>query len=145
MRWLGQAQRAFDLMCERANSRVAFGSTLAEKQQIQAMIFETAAEIQACRLLTLAGGAQDGCWRPGARRDRHHQGRRREDAAQHDRPRDPGLRREGRDQRHAARAHVPPARFARIYDGPDEVHRATVAACILREYQRGAGWDFGTR
>src|SRR4029077_7942116 len=32
MRWLGQAQRAFDLMCARANSRVAFGGPLAEKQ-----------------------------------------------------------------------------------------------------------------
>src|SRR5436190_10223307 len=53
MRWLGQAQRAFELMCERANNRVAFGSTLAEKQSIQNMVFATAAEIQACRLLTL--------------------------------------------------------------------------------------------
>jgi len=47
MRWLGQAQRAFDLMCERANNRVAFGSPLADKQQVQQMIFDTAAEIQA--------------------------------------------------------------------------------------------------
>ena len=37
------------------------------------------------------------------------------------------------------------ARFARIYDGPDEVHRSTVARLILREYSRGGGWDFGTR
>ena len=37
------------------------------------------------------------------------------------------------------------ARFARIYDGPDEVHRATVSRLILREYKRGAGWDFGVR
>jgi alkylation response protein AidB-like acyl-CoA dehydrogenase len=29
MRWLGQAQRAFDLMCERANGRTAFGEPLA--------------------------------------------------------------------------------------------------------------------
>src|SRR5262245_8095213 len=29
MRWLGQAQRAFDLMCERARTRVAFGGPLA--------------------------------------------------------------------------------------------------------------------
>jgi alkylation response protein AidB-like acyl-CoA dehydrogenase len=53
MRWLGQAQRAFDLMCERALNRTAFGSPLADKQQVQQMIFETAAEIQSCRLLTL--------------------------------------------------------------------------------------------
>ena len=37
------------------------------------------------------------------------------------------------------------ARFARIYDGPDEVHRMTVARRVLREYQRGDGWDFGLR
>src|SRR5258705_10796753 len=53
MRWLGQAQRAFELMCERANSRIAFGSPLADKQQVQQMVFETAAEIPACRPLTL--------------------------------------------------------------------------------------------
>ncbi|MFB3104141.1 MAG: acyl-CoA dehydrogenase family protein, partial [Pseudomonadales bacterium] len=53
MRWLGQAQRAFDLMCERANSRVVFGKTLGEHQQIQKFVFDTAAEIQASRLLTL--------------------------------------------------------------------------------------------
>lgn len=37
------------------------------------------------------------------------------------------------------------ARAARIYDGPDEVHRSTVARLILREYSRNRGWDFGTR
>ena len=30
------------------------------------------------------------------------------------------------------------ARFARIYDGPDEVHRSTVARLILREYRAAA-------
>ncbi|MBM3554477.1 MAG: acyl-CoA dehydrogenase, partial [Alphaproteobacteria bacterium] len=53
MRWLGQAQRAFDLMCKRAHERSAFGSRLADKQLVQKMIFDSAAEIQACRLLTL--------------------------------------------------------------------------------------------
>src|SRR5579859_1455723 len=53
MRWLGQAQRAYDMMCDRAISRVAFGSALADKQLIQKMIFDTAAEIRASRLLTL--------------------------------------------------------------------------------------------
>ena len=53
MRWLGQAQRAFDLMCRRANERVAFGGPLAGKQLVQKMVFDSAAEIQACRLLTL--------------------------------------------------------------------------------------------
>jgi len=37
------------------------------------------------------------------------------------------------------------ARFARIYDGPDEVHRVSVARQILRAYRKGEGWDFGLR
>ena len=53
MRWLGQAQRAFDLMCRRANERIAFGGPLAGKQLVQKMVFDSAAEIQACRRLTL--------------------------------------------------------------------------------------------
>src|SRR5213596_2919535 len=53
MRWLGQAQRAFELMCDRANNRVAFGEPLARKQLIQKMVFDSYAEIQSCRLLTL--------------------------------------------------------------------------------------------
>ena len=54
MRWLGQAQRAFDLMCERANSRVAFGKTLGQHQQIQKFVFDSLCEIQASRMLTLS-------------------------------------------------------------------------------------------
>ena len=53
MRWLGQAQRAFELLCERLNDRVAFGEPLSHKQLMQQHVFESYAEIQACRLLTL--------------------------------------------------------------------------------------------
>ena len=35
MRWLGQLRWVFDMLCERAVSRYAHGSTLAEKQTIQ--------------------------------------------------------------------------------------------------------------
>jgi len=56
MRWLGQALRAYELMCERAVSREAFGSVLAEKQLIQEMVFMTAAEIKAHRLMNTRGG-----------------------------------------------------------------------------------------
>jgi alkylation response protein AidB-like acyl-CoA dehydrogenase len=34
------------------------------------------------------------------------------------------------------------ARAARIYDGPDEVHRMVVARRILREFQQGRAWEF---
>lgn len=55
MRWLGICSRAFDLMCSRANSRVISpdGKTLASKQIVQAWVAESAAEIQAARLMTL--------------------------------------------------------------------------------------------
>ena len=53
MRWLGQMQRAFELMCTRALEREAFGSRLADKQTIQNWIADSAAEIHACRLMTL--------------------------------------------------------------------------------------------
>ncbi len=35
------------------------------------------------------------------------------------------------------------ARAARIYDGPDEVHRMAVARRILDRYRSGDGWSFG--
>jgi acyl-CoA dehydrogenase len=145
MRWLGQAQRAFDLMCERANSRRAFGSTLGEKQQIQAMIFETAAEIQSSRLLTLAAAHKMDSGDParveigiikvvGAKMLHNTIDRAIQVFGAMGVTSDTPLE---RMYRHA--------RFARIYDGPDEVHRATVSRLILREYTRGRGWDFGTR
>jgi alkylation response protein AidB-like acyl-CoA dehydrogenase len=145
MRWLGQAQRAFDLMCERANSRVAFGSPLADKQQVQQMIFDTAAEIQACRLLTLDAAHKIDQGDParveigiikvvGAQMVHHAIDRAIQVFGAKGVSADTPLE---RMYRHA--------RFARIYDGPDEVHRVSVARQILRAYQKGEGWDFGLR
>ncbi|MGH7787746.1 MAG: acyl-CoA dehydrogenase family protein [Candidatus Binatia bacterium] len=145
MRWLGQAQRAFDLMCERANSRVAFGSPLADKQQVQQMIFETAAEIQACRLLTLDAAHKIDQGDParieigiikvvGAQMLHHAIDRAIQVFGAKGVSADTPLE---RMYRHA--------RFARIYDGPDEVHRVSVARQILRTYKKGEVWDFGVR
>ena len=53
MRWLGQMQRAFELMCSYALEREVCGGPLAEKQTVQNWIADSAAEIQACRLMTL--------------------------------------------------------------------------------------------
>jgi acyl-CoA dehydrogenase len=133
MRWLGQAERAFELMCARANARFAHGSLLAEKGEIQRYVAESAAEIQAARLMTLdaarvmdAGGearveiALIKFW--GAR-------------MLHD-VIDRAI------QVHGAlgvTADTPlelmyrEARYARIYDGPDEVHRMVVARRLLRD------------
>ena len=55
MRWIGICQRALELMCRRATQRVIAmdGKTLATRQIIQAWVAESAAEIQAARLMTL--------------------------------------------------------------------------------------------
>ncbi|ANU22233.1 acyl-CoA dehydrogenase family protein [Planococcus donghaensis] len=53
MRAIGAAERALDLLCKRADSREAFGSTLAEKDVIKEIIAESRIEIEQARLLTL--------------------------------------------------------------------------------------------
>ena len=53
MRALGTAERAIEMMCDRANSREAFGEKLAEKQFIQDFIAKSRMEIDQARLLTL--------------------------------------------------------------------------------------------
>ena len=53
MRAIGGAQRALDMMCERALKRVAHGSPLAEKGVIQEWIAKSRMEIEQARLLVL--------------------------------------------------------------------------------------------
>jgi acyl-CoA dehydrogenase len=53
MRWVGQCNRAFEMMCERAVSRSTKGQLLGQKQMIQEMIADSAVEIRALRLLAL--------------------------------------------------------------------------------------------
>jgi len=58
MRWIGQANRALEMMCDYAHRREAFGGTLAEKQTVQNWIADSAAEIHAFRMITL-----DAAWK----------------------------------------------------------------------------------
>ncbi|KJZ12876.1 acyl-CoA dehydrogenase [Marinomonas sp. S3726] len=53
MRSVGAAQRALDLMCERANERIAFGKPLSKQQSVREDIAKSACEIEQVRLLTL--------------------------------------------------------------------------------------------
>ena len=53
MRASGGAEYAIELMCRRANSRVAFGGTLGEKQFVQDMIAKSRMEVDQARLLTM--------------------------------------------------------------------------------------------
>lgn len=53
MRLIGRSQRVLEMMCERAESRVAFGKKLSEQGKIREEIALSACEIEQARLLTL--------------------------------------------------------------------------------------------
>ena len=53
MRLIGRSQRVLELMCERAESRVAFGRKLSEQGKIREDIALSSCEIEQARLLTL--------------------------------------------------------------------------------------------
>jgi acyl-CoA dehydrogenase len=136
MRWLGQSQRAFDMLCERAVSRHAHGSRLADKQMVQDWVATSAAEMRAARLLTLhAAWTMD---QVGASNARVEIGMIKYWGAKvlHD-VIDRAIQVNGSlgfsadlplEQMYRS------ARAARIYDGPDEVHKESVARRILRGY-----------
>ena len=142
MRWLGQMQRAFELMCSYALEREAFGSPLDDKQTVQSWIADSAAEIQACRLLTLDAAHkidQGSEARVEVSLIKFYAARVLNDVI------DRAL------QVHGARgltdltplgAMYAMARGARIYDGPDEVHRMVVARRILKSFAAGEPWRF---
>ena len=94
MRWVGVCRRAFDALCERAVSKSVHGGPLSEKQTIQNWVADSAAAIEASRLLTLQAAwkiDRDGVER-GAQRDRDDQVLGRADHARRARPRHPGPR-----------------------------------------------------
>jgi acyl-CoA dehydrogenase len=53
MRSIGMAERALELMCQRAQSRVTFGKPVAENANIQDWIAESRIELEMIRLLTM--------------------------------------------------------------------------------------------
>ena len=53
MRLIGQAERALELMCKRASSRMAFGKLIAQQTVTQERIAEARCKIDMARLLTL--------------------------------------------------------------------------------------------
>ena len=145
MRWLGQAQRAFDLMCDRLNDRAIRDEKLADKQLMQAFVFESAAEIQQSRLMTLdAARKMDAGDQArveislikvtGARMLHNVIDRAIQVMGARGVTDDTPLERMYRQ-----------ARFARLVDGADEVHIYRTGRRILRAFERGEGYDFGER
>jgi alkylation response protein AidB-like acyl-CoA dehydrogenase len=142
MRWIGQAKRAMDIMCERAVSRRSHGSLLAGHQMIQDYVALSHTEIEAARLLTFHTA-----WKM----DRFGASAVRADISM-------------------VKAHVSRVvlsvldraiqvcgalgysgdlpleswyrgtRFGPIGDGPDELHKSVVARTVLRQYRPVEGW-----
>lgn len=136
MRWIGVAERALDLACARVASReLRPGVSLASRQSVQHDIAESRAEIDAARLLVLD---------TAERMEAEGQAARVRIslikffvAGVLDRVLDRAL------QAHGALGLTDDTvlafmwrheRAARIYDGPDEVHKSVVAREVLRPY-----------
>ncbi len=140
MRWIGIAERCFDLMCQRASQReMAPGEPLASRQTVQNWIADSRAEIDAARLMTLHAG-----WRidqVGTRAARVDISTIKFFVA------DVMMKVIDRAiQTHGAlgisddtvlSTFYRNERAARIYDGPDEVHRGLVARQMLKKYAAG--------
>jgi alkylation response protein AidB-like acyl-CoA dehydrogenase len=143
MRWLGQMQRAFELMCARANERAIRGEPLSKNGQIRLLIAESAADIFSHRAATLTAAEAV---------DRGSEARMEISLIKF---RGAQLLHNVIDraiQLHGAlgvTSDTPlewmyrEARYARIYDGPDEVHRDRVARTLAQDAST-APWSAGS-
>jgi acyl-CoA dehydrogenase len=136
MRWIGQARRAFDMMCERALSRYSHGSLLAEKQMIQDFIAESLIDIETAKML---------CMKAAWHMDKHGSSRSRTEIAM---IKVYGTRMlfnviDRAIQVHGALGYTTDlpleemyrwARASRLVDGADEVHKVTIARQVLKDY-----------
>ncbi len=140
MRWIGVCQRAFDMMVRRAATReIAPGERLGTRQSVQNWLAESRAEIDAARLLVLHAA-----WtieRHGGRAAESRQ------AISLIKFHAAGVLQTVIDR--AVQVHgalgisddtilswfYRHERAARIYDGPDEVHKSSAARQILKRYE----------
>jgi acyl-CoA dehydrogenase len=137
MRWLGVARRAFDMLCERSVYRYAHGSTLGKHGTVQNWIADSEAEMLAARLMTLhAAWKMDTQGVMAARKEialiKFYGAGVLHDVVDRALQAHGGL---GYSTDLPLEAMYRYARAARIYDGPDEVHRASVARQVLRGYE----------
>ncbi|PCG87472.1 acyl-CoA dehydrogenase [Streptomyces sp. WZ.A104] len=139
LRWLGQAERAFDLMCERAATRNGARGPLADHQLVQQHVFDALLALRTTRPLVHEAVALIAAGRDA----RTEVGLAKVAAAR--------LLQQVTDsaiQVHGAAGLGPDTalpslfrggRAARILDGPDELHITSVAGRVLRGYGRGHG------
>ncbi len=138
MRWIGICERAFDILCTRAARReVAPGRLLGSQGMVQAWVAECRAEINAARLLVLETARKIDAKGTYAARDEislikfYVAGvlmRVLDRALQ-------TLGSLGMSDDTPLAFWYRHERASRIYDGPDEVHKMSVARRILQQYQ----------
>jgi acyl-CoA dehydrogenase len=137
MRWMGICERAFELMCRRAATReIAPGKPLGTRQMVQDFIAESRAEIDAAKLLI-----SHAAWKI----DKQGQYEARNEVSEIkfyaanvlQRVLDRAIQVHGglgvTDDTPLASWWIH-ERAARIYDGPDEVHKAALARRILKQH-----------
>jgi len=138
MRALGAAERALELMCRRTSTRVTFGQPISERANVQDWIAESRIEIEMARLLTMKAA-----WMMDTVGNKHA---RMEIAAIKVAAPNVALRVVDRAiQAHGGAgvsddfplammyAHL---RTLRLADGPDEIHKRTIARDELRRLAR---------
>lgn len=137
MRWIGIAERALDMMCRRAATRdLGGGKPLGTRQTVQNWIAESRAEIDAARLLVEDCARQiDEKGSYGARTSvsliKFYVAGMMNAVVDRALQVHGGL---GMTDDTVLAFFFRHERAARIYDGPDEVHKMVVARRILRDY-----------
>ena len=138
MMFVGMAQRSLELMCERAQQRVAFGEALSKKTSVQHEIARSRCDIEQCRLLVLAAAEKmDKYGIDGAREDismlKIVAPKMCEDVSSRAMQIFGGM---GVCQ-DTPLGHIwTTSRFCRIADGPDEVHMSQLAKMTMRSLNR---------
>lgn len=141
-RWLGEAERAFDMLCERTQSRTSFGKSYAKHQMIQEYIADSRMELEMAKLLTLrAAWKMDKLGHHAARSDiamvKVNNAKILYNVI------DRALQVHGSlgyscDM--PLEAMYRSARMAPLVDGANEVHKVTIAREELKRYEGVEGW-----
>ena len=136
MRWLGIARRSLEIAADRANERTSFGAKIGEHQMVQAMLADSATDLQAARLLI---------WQGAWTLDSGHSARAESSMAKVfvaeavNRVVDRALQicgALGVSEDLPLSLFYREVRPFRIYDGASEVHRAAIARRVLRQAAR---------
>ena len=134
MMFVGMAQRSLELMCDRAQNRVAFGEALSQKTSVQHEIARSRCDVEQCRLLVMAAAEKMDNHGIDAARDyismlKIVAPKMCEDVSSRAMQIFGGM---GVCQ-DTPLAHIfTTSRFCRIADGPDEVHMSQLAKLTMR-------------